>query len=213
MNMMRFGIALAVSVFFISCNSDFTPKPREYYRIDFPARKYQQFNQEGYPYSFEYPVYGKIGKDSTMFDENPDNPFWINIDFPQFNGRIYLSYKTIGGSSVYKIKTATGYKDSLVKNTFEGLREEAFKMTYKHSLKASSIDDSSFTTANGISGVYFKVGGNAATANQFFITDSTRHFLRGALYFDAAPNADSLAPVNLFLQEDLKHMISTLKWK
>jgi len=213
MNMMRFGIALTVVVFFFSCNSDFTPKPREYYRIDFPARKYQEFNQAGYPYSFEYPVYGKIGKDSTLFDENPDNPYWINIDFPQFNGRIYLSYKTIGGSSVYKIKTATGYKDSLVKNTFEGLREEAFKMTYKHSLKASSIDDSSFTTANGISGVYFKVGGNAATANQFFITDSMHHFLRGALYFDAAPNADSLAPVNQFLQEDVKHMISTFKWR
>jgi gliding motility-associated lipoprotein GldD len=211
--MMRFGTALVICIFFFSCNSDFTPKPREYYRIDFPARKYQVFDQPGYPYSFEYPVYGRIGKDSTLFDENPDNPYWINIDFPQFNGRIYLSYKTIGGSSVYKVKVASGYKDSLVKNTFEGLREEAFKMTYKHSLKASSIDDSSFITATGISGVYFNVGGNAATANQFFITDSTRHFLRGALYFDAAPNADSLAPVNSFLREDLKHMLNTFKWR
>jgi gliding motility-associated lipoprotein GldD len=213
MNMMRFGIVLILSMLLFSCNSDFTQKPREYYRIDFPERKYQPFDQAGYPYSFEYPVYGKIGKDSTLFDENPDNPYWINIDFPEFNGRIYLSYKTIGGNSIYKVKTEKGYKDSLVMNTFEGLREEAFKMTYKHSLKASSIDDSSFTTPNGISGVYFKVGGNAATANQFFLTDSSKHFIRGALYFDAAPNADSLAPVNLFLQEDLKHMISTFKWR
>jgi gliding motility-associated lipoprotein GldD len=80
-------------------------------------------------------------------------------------------------------------------------------------LKASSIDDSSFTTANGINGVYFTVGGNAATANQFFMTDSSKHFLRGALYFDSAPNSDSLAPVIGFLKEDLKHMIGTLKWK
>ena len=213
MNMMRYGIALMLCIFSVSCNSDFTPKPREYYRIDFPERKYQLFDQAGYPYSFEYPVYGKIGKDSTLFDENPDNPYWINVDFPEFNGRIYLSYKTIGGNSIYKVKTEKGYKDSLVRNTFEGLRDEAFKMTYKHSLKASSIDDSSFTTPNGLSGIYFNVGGNAATANQFFITDSTKHFLRGALYFDAAPNADSLAPVNRFLQEDLKHMISTFKWR
>ena len=211
--MMRIGLVLILSILSFSCNSDFTQKPREYYRIDFPERQYQPFDQAGYPYSFEYPVYGKIGKDSTLFDENPDNPYWINIDFPEFNGRIYLSYKTIGGNSVYKVKTEKGYKDSLVKNTFEGLREEAFKMTYKHSLKASSIDDSSFITPNGISGVYFKVGGNAATANQFFLTDSSRHFIRGALYFDAAPNADSLAPVNRFLQEDLKHMINTFKWR
>ena len=210
---MRIGLVLILSILSFSCNSDFTQKPREYYRIDFPERQYQPFDQAGYPYSFEYPVYGKIGKDSTLFDENPDNPYWINIDFPEFNGRIYLSYKTIGGNSVYKVKTEKGYKDSLVKNTFEGLREEAFKMTYKHSLKASSIDDSSFITPNGISGVYFKVGGNAATANQFFLTDSSRHFIRGALYFDAAPNADSLAPVNRFLQEDLKHMINTFKWR
>jgi gliding motility-associated lipoprotein GldD len=213
MNMMRIGLVLMLIMLSFSCNSDFTQKPREYYRIDFPERQYQPFDQAGYPYSFEYPVYGKIGKDSSLFDENPDNPYWINIDFPEFNGRIYLSYKTIGGNSIYKVKTEKGYKDSLVKNTFEGLREEAFKMTYKHSLKASSIDDSSFVTPNGISGVYFKVGGNAATANQFFLTDSSRHFIRGALYFDAAPNADSLAPVNRFLQEDLKHMINTFKWR
>jgi gliding motility-associated lipoprotein GldD len=210
---MRVRLAAACCILLFSCNSPFTPKPREYFRISFPERKYQVFDQPGYPYSFEYPVYGRIAKDSTLFDENPDNPYWINIEFPDFGSRIYLSYKTIGGNSVYKIKTENGYKDSLVRNTFDGLRDEAFKMTYKHSLKASSIDDSSFSTPNHLSGVYFKVGGNAATANQFFMTDSTRHFLRGALYFDAAPNADSLAPVNSFLQEDLKHMISTLKWK
>jgi gliding motility-associated lipoprotein GldD len=211
--MMKVGIVASFCLFLFSCNSQFTPKPREYFRISFPERKYQAFDQPGYPYSFEYPVYGHIGKDSTLFDDNPDNPFWINIDFPEFNGRIYLSYKTIGGKSIYKVKTDKGYKDSLVLNTFDGLKDEAFKMTFKHSLKASSIDDSSFATPNNISGVYFTVGGNAATANQFYVTDSTRHFLRGALYFDAAPNADSLAPVNEFLREDLKHMIQTFRWK
>lgn len=202
-----------IFILLFSCNSPFTPKPRGYYNIDLPKHQYQLFNGEGYPYGFEYPVYGKIVRDSSFFDENPDNPYWINIDFPSFNGRIYLSYKTIGGNSVYKVKTDNGYKDSLVKNTFEGLREEAFRMTYKHTLKASSIDDSLFTTANGISGVYFKVGGNAATAKQFFVTDSVKHFLRGALYFDASPNSDSLKPVIDFLQEDMLHMIQTLQWK
>ena len=211
--MMRFGKAVVLCIILFSCNSDYTPKPREYFRIDFPERKYQLFDQVGYPYQFEYPVYSKIGKDTTLFDDNPDNPYWINIDFPEFKARIYLSYKTIGGNSIYKVKTENGYKDSSVKNSFEGLRDEAFKMTYKHSLKASSIDDSSFTTANGISGVYFTVGGNAATANQFFMTDSSKHFLRGALYFNTSPNEDSLGIVNDFLKEDLHHLINSLRWR
>ncbi len=197
----------------ISCNSPFTPKPRSYFKIDFPQRAYQKFDQAGFPFSFEYPVYGRISKDSTLFDGSGDDAYWINIDFPDFRGKIYLSYKTIGGLSVYKVKKDGGYKDSLVKNTFDGLKDEAFKMTFKHSLKASGILDSAFRTASGLPGVYFTVEGNAATAKQFFLSDSSKHFLRGALYFDTAPNSDSLSIVNDFLEEDMRHLINTLKWK
>jgi gliding motility-associated lipoprotein GldD len=86
-------------------------------------------------------------------------------------------------------------------------------LTFKHTYKASSIDDSLIRTPNGISGIFFNVGGNAATAKQFFVTDSVRHFLRGALYFDSTPNADSLGIVNSFLQEDMVHLINTFRWK
>jgi gliding motility-associated lipoprotein GldD len=196
-----------------SCNSTYTPKPRGYYKIEFPERAYRPFDTVGYPYSFEYPVYATITKDSSLFEDNYDNNFWINVDFPQFNGRVYLSYKTIGGYSVYKVKTENGYKDSTVKNTFDGLRDEAFRMTFKHSLKASGIEDSAFVNPQGIHGVYFKVEGNAATSKQFFLTDSTKHFLRGALYFDTAPNSDSLSVVNDFIEKDMQYLISTLKWK
>ncbi|WP_336515251.1 hypothetical protein [Pollutibacter soli] len=206
-------LSLFLILTILSCNSPFTPKPRSYFKINFPERSYQQFDRPGFPYTFEYPVYSEISKDSTLFDESGDDAYWINVDFPEFKGRVYLSYKTIGGSSVYKIKTDKGYKDSLVKNTFDGLKDEAFRMTFKHSLKASGIQDSAFRTANGISGVYFNVEGNAATSKQFFLTDSTKHFLRGALYFDTAPNSDSLAVVNEFLEKDMTHLINTLKWK
>jgi len=209
--MLFIAALFSIAIFFADCNSDFTPKPRAYFKIDLPEKKYQQFDQQGYPYSFEYPVYGSISKDSSLFDA--DNPYWINIDFPQFGGKIYLSYKTIGGNSVYKIKTGAGYRDSISKNTFESLREEAYRMTFKHSTKASSIEDSAFLTQNGIAGVFFRVGGNAATAHQFYATDTSEHFLRGALYFDSTPNEDSLRVVNDFLQKDMVHMIETLKWK
>ncbi|MGZ5253868.1 MAG: hypothetical protein ACXWV4_05830 [Flavitalea sp.] len=45
------------------------------------------------------------------------------------------------------------------------------------------------------------------------MTDTTNHFIRGALYFDASPNADSLSVVNRFLEEDMKHLINTFRWK
>ncbi|HPG12982.1 MAG TPA: hypothetical protein PLU37_15725, partial [Chitinophagaceae bacterium] len=75
------------------------------------------------------------------------------------------------------------------------------------------IEEARLETPNHISGMYFSLGGNTATANQFFLTDSTKHFLRGALYFNAAPNADSLGIVNDFLKQDLEHLINTMKWK
>lgn len=187
-----FGLS---SMVLFSCNSDYTPKPRGYFKIDFPEKKYQVFNQADYPYSFEYPVYAKIVKDSSFFGEVTENPWWINIDFPQFNGRIYVSYKEIGK---YKL-------DKLI--------NDAFTMTNKHTTKAYSIDDSLITNPNNVHGMFFKVGGNVATANQFFLTDSTKHFLRGALYFDATPNEDSLSIVNRFLVEDVRHLINTFKWK
>jgi gliding motility-associated lipoprotein GldD len=178
-----------------SCNSAYTPKPRGYYKISFPQHQYQQFNQPGFPYSFEYPTYATVIHDTTFFEDKPENPYWINIDFPRFNARIYMSYKEIG------------------KNSFDKLKEDAYKMSYKHTYKATSIEDTAFRTPLGVSGIFFTVGGNAATAKQFYVTDSVKHFLRGALYFDIAPNEDSLAIVNNFLQEDMKHLINTLQWK
>jgi gliding motility-associated lipoprotein GldD len=178
-----------------SCNSPYTPKRRGYFRIEFPRHEYQTFDRAGYPFSFEYPVYASVIKDTSFFDTVPENPYWINVDFPRFAARIYISYKQIGP------------------NSFDKLTDDAFKMTYKHTSKASSIDQSRIQTPNGIGGIFFHVGGNAATAQQFFLTDTTHHFLRGALYFDTTPNEDSLAIVNNFLQVDLNHLINTFKWK
>lgn len=95
----------------------------------------------------------------------------------------------------------------------EKLLNDAFNLTNKQSVKATYINDSTLSTPNGVHGMFFKVSGNVATANQFFLTDSTNHFLRGALYFDAAPNQDSLRPVNDFLVKDMQHLINTFKWK
>jgi gliding motility-associated lipoprotein GldD len=186
-----------ILILLFACNSNYTYKKKGYFKIDFPKKEYRLFDQPGYPYSFEYPVYANVIKDSTFFGDVSENPWWINIDVPQLGGRVYVSYKEIGP-----------------KNKFDSLLNDAFKMTYlQHSTVASGRDDSLMHTQNGAEGYFFKLFGNTATASQFFLTDSTKHFLRGALYFDAAPNEDSLSIVNDFLKQDLFHLINTLKWK
>lgn len=197
LNRFRLFSILLIALFAIDgCNSDYTIRRRGYYRIEFPAHAYQRYDVQGVPYSFDYPVYGTIVQDTTFFEDKPENPYWINIEFPRFNGKIYLSYKKISG-----------------KESFDKLVDDAFKLTYKHTAKATDIKDSLMRTPNNISGIFFRVGGNAATGRQFFLTDSVNNFVRGALYFDATPNADSLGIVNDFLEADMKHLINTFNWK
>ncbi len=195
-NFKIYNILFFTLFFLLSCNSPYVPKPTGYFKINFPQKKYKAFDRAGYPYTFEYPVYANVIKDSTFFGDSTENPWWINIDFPQFSARIYLSYKVIGEK--YKL---------------EKLLNDAFDLTNKHTVKATYIDDSAMTVTPNVHGMYFKVEGNVATANQFFLTDSTKNFLRGALYFDATPNEDSLRPVNQFLVDDMKHLITSFRWK
>jgi gliding motility-associated lipoprotein GldD len=201
---MRMAIAFLLFLLLAACNSDFTPKRRGYFKIDFPPHQYRTFDEPGFPYTFEYPVYAQIARDSSYFDTIPENPWWINVDFPQFDARIYISYKQIGAQKGHGSERY---------NSFEKLRDDAYKMTFKHTVKASSIDDSPIHTLNGVSGVFFNVGGNAATAKQFFLTDTIYHFLRGALYFNTTPNEDSLRIVNDFLVVDMMHFINTFQWR
>lgn len=197
-----------------SCNDSFTVKKEGYFKIDFPKKEYTTFNEPSFPYSFEYPVYARISKGSSFPGENHESPYSIDIDFNQFKGRIFISYKNISGVSVYKVKTPEGgYRDSAAANDFDKMIDDAYKLAYKNDIKAQSIRDSVMHTPNGLTGIYFQLSGNVATANQFLLSDTTKHFLRGALYFDATPNEDSLRPVNTFLQEDMKHIINTLRWK
>lgn len=195
--MSRKGIyILCAVIFFSACGQVYTPRPRGYFRIKLPAKSYRVFNEPGYPYTFEYPVYAKVVKDSLYFDTAAENPWWINIEFPGLDGKIYLSYKIIGK-----------------KYSLEQLVNDAHFLTYKNDVKADHIDQILYETPHRVSGIFYDVGGNAATAKQFFATDSSSHFLRGALYFYAVPNADSLAPVTKFVEKDMWHLLETLKWK
>lgn len=175
----------------VSCGEDYMPKPRGYFRIDLPEKTYLKFDTT-YPYSFEYPSYAKVSPDTRPTSE----PFWINLDFPQFQGRIYISYKPVHGD-------------------LEKFLEDSRTFVVKHIPKADAINDSLiYRPEDKVYGlVYFIEGAQAASPCQFFVTDSSAHFLRGALYFNVTPNNDSLAPVINFIDEDIRHLVSTIKWK
>jgi gliding motility-associated lipoprotein GldD len=184
-------LAISLLLFVFSCSDSYTPKPRGYFRIDFPDHAYRNFDT-AFPYQFEYPVYAGIFADSSKIAE----PYWLNIRFSRFNATLHLSFKPVKGN-------LAGYLD------------DARAMVNKHIPKASAITQREFVdTVNHVYGLEYDIrGANAASPYQFYLTDSTTRFVRGALYFDLVPNNDSLAPVIDFLKEDVQHMISTFRWK
>jgi len=171
------------------------PKPRAYYKIELPERVYQHFSRDSFPFSFDYPVYARVVQDQQLIKEE-HSPYWVNVFFPDFNATIYLSYKTIG-------------KDEALTK----LMDESYRLSFAHDIRADYIQTPQFETPNGLVGVLYEVGGDAASPYQFFLTDTTHHFIRGALYFNVTPNADSLAPVTGFLRKDMDHLIETFRFK
>ncbi len=186
-----FIILLGITCFFLfSCSSDSVPKPRGYYRIGFPEKDYRQLSND-FPYTFSYPVYASIEPDKSRLAEK----YWVNVYFPSYKARIHISYKE-----------AQGRLDSLV--------EDTYKLTYKHAGKADAISQTVYSDSeNRVYGLLYQVKGNAASSYQFYVTDSVKHFLRGALYFSVTPNKDSLAPAVDFFGEDVIKLMETVRWK
>ena len=193
MRVKHLSIYLSISFFLltaIGCNEKYTPKPYGYYRIDFPPKAYQ-LSSSDFPYRFEKAVNATVEIDSDKYAE----PYWINLVYPAYNAKIHLSYKTI--------TTDTSLQSYI---------QDCHQLAYTHTIKAESIDEKLFRRDNIFGLVYF-IEGNTASSTQFFITDSTRHFLRGALYFNQHPDKDSLAPVIQYLREDILTLMETLEFR
>jgi len=185
---------LILTCLFTGCREKYSAKPRAYFRIDLPAKEYKPF-QGDYPYGFDIPVYSKVESYSGTNRDTDTTRYWINVAFPQFRSRIHLTYKP-------------------VQNNLQRLIEDSHTFAYKHSIKADAINQKEYyNPEHRVYGVLFDIKGNTASSVQFYMTDSIRHFLRGALYFDREPNMDSLAPVNDFLRQDIERLIETLTWK
>lgn len=169
-----------------------TPKPKGYFRIHFPEKKYQTFN-DGCAYSFSYPTYATLASD---LDKNAA-PCWKNLNFPQFNGVLHITYYDIFSPKTYNEMT-----------------ENARSLAMKHTIKADAIDQRIINYPDKkVYGVYYSIAGNTASSVQFFLTDSLNHYLRGALYFNERPQYDSIQPVVKFIKQDIDKLIETFQWK
>jgi gliding motility-associated lipoprotein GldD len=192
----RLLILLGVIIGIASCRPAVpVPKPRGYFKIELPEHQYQAFDSSSFPYTFEYPVYGTISQDENLAKEQ-NSTYWLNVDFKEMNASIYLSYKAITREE-----------------PLSRLVDESYKLSYAHDIRADYIKTPEFTTKNGLKGVFYAVGGNAASSYQFFVTDGTKNFIRGSLYFNATPNADSLKPATEFLRKDMNHLVETIRFK
>jgi gliding motility-associated lipoprotein GldD len=197
---MRNPVYLLLLSFLITQCSEpaFTPKPRAYPRVVYPVKEYQSFGEGYCQFTFEYPKYAVIQKDTTFFDEVPAHPCWFNVYMPSFECRIHCSYAPI-----------------TARNTFDKLKTDAFKMTDWHNKKATYIQETPFAKPNNVKGMIFEVEGPVASQLQFYLTDSLekKHFMRGALYFYTQARPDSLAPVYEFVRKDVEKMLATFAWR
>ncbi len=183
-------LIVLVSLFIFGCSQDKAPKPLGYFRIDLPAHEYQQFDTN-YPFSFSYPVYCTAKPDKDRLSEL----YWLNLEFRQFRASIHLSYKPIT-------------------NNLDTVIDDTHTLAWKHSIKADALSEHVYGDAkNDVYGVLYDIKGNTASAIQFYLTDSTRHFIRGALYFNVHPNKDSLSPVLNFIRSDINKFIESFRWK
>ena len=189
-------LLILISLLSACSEQNFVPKPVAYPLIELPVFNEFHVFDDNCPYTFEFPQYVEIVKDSFFFDNEVLSNCWINMVYPTINAKVHFSYKEIG-------------KDI----TFEKVMEDTHELEYNHSKKADYIDEYPIENKNGVKGLMIDIGGNAANNLQFYLTDNETHYLRGALYFKSSPNVDSIQPALDFVKEDMLHLFETFEWK
>lgn len=187
---------LLLSLLFTACQeASPSPKPRAYPKIIFPEKDYQPFDEDYCSFNFVYPTYAQIVQDTNFFEKAPIHPCWFDLYIAAFDCRLHCSYYPIGeGKSLEELKT------------------DAFELVNWHNKRANYIDEILIQRNNNVSGIAFDIDGPAASPFQFYLTDSTQHFMRAALYFNTQIQTDSLAPAYEFIKEDIVKMIESFAW-
>lgn len=191
MNKVYWGILLVILAC-ASCKQDYQPKPKGYNRLILPKKEYRT-SPDSLPYLFEYSTAANLLKDTSWINENT----WIEIYYPELKANIHITYKKVNN------------KEELLKE----LLDDAYNLTSKQQIKANAIDEVILKTPSGKTAVIAEISGEVPSQFQFTMTDSTQHFLRGALYFNTKVQNDSLSPAIDFMKQEVIHFINSLQWK
>ncbi|MFN8165410.1 MAG: gliding motility lipoprotein GldD [Bacteroidia bacterium] len=189
-NIFMIGLLFCATLMLSGCDEEYNPKPKGYFRITLPEKSYHSFSANDCGYSFEIPTYATASKDSSKAAET----CWYNVEWPSLKATLYISYKAVN-------------------NNLEKYINDSRELSMKHISKASGMNEEEISNPEKhVYGSYTFVKGNSASAVQFYLTDSTKNFVRGSLYFYAVPNPDSIAPVLNFVEQDVKHLVETFEW-
>ncbi len=190
---LQFGLLIVILLMISSCGEDPLPKPKAFLRLEYPEPQYVKTSTE-LPFTFHK---NSLATDVTnkRLEESKES-YGLNIEYSKLKGTIYLTYK--------KIKS----RDDLVRYL-----RDAQNFTQEHTKKADEISEQIFEDRKRkVYGMFYEIGGNAASQSQFYITDSLNHFLIGSLYFYAKPNYDSILPAANYLKKDIKKIMETVEW-
>ncbi|GAB4345167.1 MAG: hypothetical protein OHK0038_25390 [Flammeovirgaceae bacterium] len=194
-------LLINILILLFACKQEvsFVPKPKGYPRVEFPPHEYVKLPEGKYPYQFEISKYAEIHPDTSFVaqlyaKEHKNN--WIELRYPLFKNQISVSYYPVRGNL-----------DSLMRYV-----NTSHKLTNKHMIKATAIDEILTRTPNGDWAILFELEGDVPSQFQYFITDSTTHFIRAALYFPTSTHNDSLAPIIQYVKEDMLHMLNSTTW-
>ena len=177
----------------VACGNDPVPKPKAFLRLDYPKHQYVE-TQTALPFTFEKNSFATDISDVRI--SRDQKTYGIDITYPSLKDTIYITYKKVTNDNL------------------ELLLMDAQNITQKHSQKADEITEQPYINPERkVYGMFYEVGGNAASQSQFYVTDSTRHFITGSLYFYTKPNYDSILPAAHYLKRDIQHLMETIKWK
>jgi gliding motility-associated lipoprotein GldD len=190
-------LLICVGILCFSCEKTFVPKPKGFFRIDLPEHSYQKLSEK-HPYSFEFSKSAEVKPHKSTISE----PHWVDVVYPDFRATVQITYKDLRKEKFEKAK----------EKFLNELINDSYKLTSKHQVKAYAIDESIVKTPNGNTVTIFELEGDVPSQFQFYMTDTTKHFIRGALYFRTATKNDSLKPIIDFIKIDVMHLINTLEW-
>lgn len=182
---MRHALLILLVFLVASCEEEVTVKPQAKLRLEYPKPAYKTMSLPC-PYQFDKNEFATL-------EQNRNCGF--SIAYPTMSATVYLTYRPI------------------MDGDLNSLLYDAQKLAYDHNSRADAIPEQLFVNGdNDVYGMFYEINGNAATQAQFYVTDSINHFLLGALYFDAKPNFDSIYPAVVYLRNDMRKIMESLRW-